>query len=188
VSGLQRIAGDYRLKFLALFILLCQFSNAADEATLRGALDAHRWFDLRDSALSGQVPTIYRFFVAVAFNDVDLAEKELSAAVRSGAYRDKLAGMYYAMNRLYFRLGQYHNGVVELRRCWSQQDVTPPDAEAEADAAALDRLPDQQVQSRRRLRALVAKDEGEQPNQARHAHEDHRGDHQRIHGEPLSEG
>lgn len=151
VNGLQRVAfaGDCRLKFLALIALLCRFSNAADEATLRGALDAHRWFELRDSALSGQVPTIYRFFVAVAFNDVCRAEKELSAAVRSGAYRDKLAGMYYAMNRLYFRLGRYHNGVVELRRCWSQPDITPPDAEAEADADALDRLPDQQVQSRR---------------------------------------
>ncbi|MGO9260039.1 MAG: retropepsin-like aspartic protease [Bryobacteraceae bacterium] len=135
-------------KFFVLLLPLLRLSYAANETNLRAALDEHRWFDLRDSVISGQAPTVYRFFVAAAFNEVRGAEKELSAAIRSGADRGRLAAMHYAMNRLYLRVGQYHKAVRELRLCWAQPDTAPPDAVAKEDVAAVDSLPDQKVASR----------------------------------------
>jgi hypothetical protein len=87
--------------------------------------------------ISGQAPTLYRFFVAAAFNDVRGAEKELSTAIRLGTHRDRLA-MYHT----YLRVGRYHRAVREVRLCWARPDTAPPDAVAKEDIAAVDQLPD----------------------------------------------
>lgn len=135
-------------KFFVLLLPLLRLSYAVDENNLRAALDEHRWFDLRDSVISGQAPTLYRFFVAAAFNDLRGAEKELKTAFRFGTYGDRLAAMHYAMYRLYMRVGQYHKAIREIRLCWAQPDTPPPDALAKEDVAAVDQLPDQKVASR----------------------------------------
>ncbi len=80
-------------KLFVLLLPLLQFYTA-DETQLRTALNDHRWFDLRDSVISGHAPALYRFFVAAAFNDVRGAEKELTTAIRAGTYRDKFAAMH----------------------------------------------------------------------------------------------
>jgi hypothetical protein len=130
-------------------LLLCRFLYAAGETNLRVALDAHRWFDLRDSVVSREAPPLYRFFVAAAFNDVHGAEKELSAVIRSGSYRERLAAMHHAMYHLYYRTGRYHEAALEARRWWAQPDAGDPDEASKADVAAMNRLPDLKVVSHR---------------------------------------
>jgi len=41
--------------------------------------------------------------VAAAFNDAKSAEKELRAVQRVGEHKDRLANMYFTLNRLYYR-------------------------------------------------------------------------------------
>ncbi len=142
------------MRLLALILLLSGLSRAADPdpraADLRAALDAHRWFDLRDVVVSGGAARLYRFFVAAAFNDVRGAEGELRAAIRSGTSREQLAGMHHAMYRLYARIGRYRKATLELRKCWAlDPDRASTDPAAIADVAAMEVLPDLKLVSRR---------------------------------------
>jgi hypothetical protein len=138
------------LKFLTFLLLLAIPAQAADEARLRAALDAHNWFELRDAVVSGGAPRLYRFFVAVAFNDVRGGEGELRAAIRSGTSREQLASMHHAMYRLYSRIGRYRKATLALRRCWAlDPDRASTDPAVTADVAAMEHLPDLKLVSRR---------------------------------------
>ncbi|MGD0872143.1 MAG: retropepsin-like aspartic protease [Bryobacteraceae bacterium] len=142
------LGGDL-VRLAALILVLSGFATAAEEADLRAALDAHRWFDLRDAMCSRKVPPLYRFFVAVAFNDERGAEKELSTVARSGASREQLADMHHALYRLYYRNGHYRKAALEERQTWALAPDFVPSAAAKADAEVVERLPDLEVASRR---------------------------------------
>jgi hypothetical protein len=133
----------------ALLLLLSGFSRAADEADLRAAFDAHRWFELRDAVTSRRAPPFYRLLVAAAFNDGRAAEKELSAVIRSGASREQLADVHYALYRLYYRSGHYRKAITEIRQIASLVPSRAPSEAEIADAEALGQVPDLKIVSRR---------------------------------------
>jgi hypothetical protein len=142
-------SGADLMRLFALLLLLGGLSRAADEAGLRAALDAHRWFDLRDAVTSRRAPPFYRLLVAAAFNDVRAAEKELSAVIRSGAGQEQLADVHYALYRMYYRSGHYRKAITEMRQIASLAPGRTPSKAEIADAEALGQLPDPEIVSRR---------------------------------------
>jgi Aspartyl protease len=136
------------LRSFFLLLLLCGISSATDETALNSALEKHRWFELRDLVLDSHSPPLYRFYVAAAFNDEKSAEKELRAVLRASEHKDRLANMYFTLNRLYYRIGKYRKGAEAMERCLalSGQD---PDVANQATIASLRQLPDLKAVSRR---------------------------------------
>jgi hypothetical protein len=122
--------------------------TAADEAALRAAADAHRWFDLRDGAIPAGAPHYYRLLTAAAFNDLPGANKELSAMARTGATSVQLADGHFAIYQLHRRNGQYREAVDEIRKIVALAPDRAPSAADKADADALALLPALKVISR----------------------------------------
>ena len=134
------------MKFTLVLLLGGSVATGAD--ALRPILEAHRWFDLRDAVRAGKAPALYRGIVAAAFNDFGCAEKELRAAIRSGAGRDDQSAAHEALSNLYYRNGFYRRAAAEVRLKWA---LTPEEAPSEAEkvlVTAFERLPDPVVVSR----------------------------------------
>ncbi len=136
------------MKSFFLLLLLCGISSAADETALNSALEKHRWFELRDLVLDSHSPPLYRFYVAAAFNDETSAEKELRATLRAGEQKDRLANMYFTLNRLYYRTGNYRKAAHVLERCLALAGQDPDSSNRET-LSALRQLPVLKVVSRR---------------------------------------
>ncbi len=130
-----------------LLLLLCRISSATDETALNSAVDKHRWFELRDLVRDSHSPPLYRFYVAAAFNDAKSAEKELREVARTGEHKDRLAKMYYTLNRLYYRIGNYRKAADALERCLALAGQDP-DPSNTASLSALRQLPALKVASR----------------------------------------
>jgi hypothetical protein len=136
------------VKSFFLLFLLCGILSAADETALNSALENHRWFELRDLVLDSHSPPLYRFYVAAAFNDAKSAEKELREVARAGEHKDRLANMYFTLNRLYYRIGNYRKAADALERCLALAGQDP-DPSNRATLSALRQLPVLKVESRR---------------------------------------
>jgi hypothetical protein len=133
---------------LLLLLLLCGISCATDETALNSALEKHRWFELRDLVLDSHSPALYRFYVAAAFNDAKSAEKEVREVARTGEYKDRLGNMYFTMNRLYYRIGNYRKAADAMERCLALAGQDP-DPSNSANISSFRRLPTLKVASRR---------------------------------------
>jgi hypothetical protein len=136
------------LRSFFLLLMLCGISSAADETVLNSALEKHRWFELRDLVLASHSAPLYRFYVAAAFNDAKSAEKELRVVARAGEHKDRLANMYFTLNRLYYRVGNYRKAADAMERCLALagQDPDPSD---KTTLSSLRQLPVLKVVSRR---------------------------------------
>jgi predicted aspartyl protease len=126
--------------------------TAADEAALRAAADAHRWFDLRDAAIPAGAPHYYRLLTAAAFNDLPGARKELAAMARAGAISSQLADGHYAIYQLHRRNGQYREAVDDMLRIAALAPDRAPSPADKADADALALLPALKLISRKSTR------------------------------------
>jgi len=135
------------LRSLFLLLLLCGTSFAGDDSELKAALEKHRWFELRDLALDSHPSALYRFYVAAAFNNEKSAEKELHAILGTGEDRDRLADIYFTLNRLYYRIGKYRKAAEAMERCLILSGQAQQDAANDANVAPLRRLPDLKVVS-----------------------------------------
>jgi Aspartyl protease len=133
------------LRFFVLLLLLCGISSATDQTAADSALEKHRWFELRDLVLASHSPPLYRFYVAAAFNDAKSAERELREVARAGENKDRLANMYFTLNRLYYRIGEYRKAADALERCLALAGQDPD----RATLSALRQLPVLKVVSRR---------------------------------------
>ena len=114
------------MRFSRLLLLLCWILSAADESALNSALEKHRWFELRDLVLGSHSSALYQFYVAAAFNDANSAEKELREVESTSEHRDRLANMYFTLNRLYYRIGNYRKAADAMERCLALANQDPP--------------------------------------------------------------
>jgi hypothetical protein len=133
------------VKSFFLLLLVCGIASATDETALNSALEKHRWFELRDLVLASHSAGLFRFYVAAAFNDAKSAEKELREVARAGEHKDRLANMYFTLNRLYYRTGLYQKAADALERCLALAGQDPD----RATLSALRQLPVLKVVSRR---------------------------------------
>ena len=129
-------------------LLFCGISSATDETAPNSAVDKHRWFELRDLVLDSHSSPLYRFYVAAAFNDAKSAEKELSEVVKAGEARDRLANMYFTLNRLYYRIGSYRKAADALERCLALA-AQDPDPSNSVSISSFRKLPTLKVVERR---------------------------------------
>jgi hypothetical protein len=136
------------LRFFFPLLLLSGILSATDETALNSAIEKHRWFELRDLVLDSHSPPLYRFYVAAAFNDAKSAEKELREVARAGEHKDRLADMYYRLNRLYYRIGNYRKAADAAERGLGLPDQDP-DPGNRANISSLRQLPVLKVLSRR---------------------------------------
>ncbi|HLK67580.1 MAG TPA: retropepsin-like aspartic protease [Bryobacteraceae bacterium] len=136
------------MRFSFLLLLLCWILSAADESALNSALEKHRWFELRDLVLGSHSSALYQFYVAAAFNDANSAEKELRKVESTSEQKDRLANMYFTLNRLYYRIGNYRKAADAMERCLAlaNQDPAPQD---KASIFSFRQLPSLKVVARR---------------------------------------
>lgn len=105
-----------RLLFSAALLLsVAHLTGQAgpSQPRLEVLFDAHRWFDLRDAVVAEASP-FFRGAVASAFNDSDVAEKELRLASRSAADSEGAYAAHQLLTYLYWRAARYRETVAEL--------------------------------------------------------------------------
>jgi hypothetical protein len=135
------------MKLLAGTIFLAVSLNAADDAALQSAFEAHRWFDLRDAVVASNAQPWYRLVVDAAFDDLRGTESEWKKLGPARTPKERLADTHYAMYRLYLRLGRYRQAVAELPKMAAADPSRALSAHETAQAEALGRLPDLKVAS-----------------------------------------
>jgi predicted aspartyl protease len=97
--------------------------------------------------------------VAAAFNNTRVAESELRTLVPSASHQ-QLADAYYALYRLYIRLGRYAKAVADERLMAAADSQQTLSKEEAAEAETMERLPDFRIVSRSpsKLRTTFALD------------------------------
>lgn len=137
-----------RVKFTLLVLLAGALALGADDPSLAPLLQSHRWFELRAATRSGSAPAFYRGMVAAAFNDTVRAEKELRAAIQSGASGPEQFALHEALFSLYLRNGAYRKAALEARQKWAVKPESASSTEKTL-VPVFERLPELTVVSRK---------------------------------------
>lgn len=81
---------------------------------LSALYDAHEWFRLREAVSGVGAPPFFRGAVASAFNDTELAIKDLGHIVRSAPGSDQAYMARELLTYIYWRAGRYRHALAQL--------------------------------------------------------------------------
>jgi hypothetical protein len=83
-------------------------------ADLKGLYDAHRWFALREAIQKNDAPALYRGAVEAAFNQREMAERDLRKAIAAAPKSDDAFQAHEILAEMFFREGQCKEAVGEI--------------------------------------------------------------------------
>lgn len=109
-------------RFMVKFLLFCCaaiptsscFGQTASASQLQTLYDSHQWFAFRDATEQGKAPLFYRGATEAAFNQIKLAQKNLSAVIKAAPHSHDAHEAHEMLAEMYFRNGLYREAYLQI--------------------------------------------------------------------------